>query len=315
MKPLFVFIISLIGIQLAFAQTDDDVELNQITLSVVLPDNSERMSQRIISKMESKIQHIVSRYGISGVGYSNEFVIYPKLEIYDESVVETGMKNIWVVEMEFNLFIQQLSNRKVYASYSKTIKGSGYTKDKAITNGISKINSNHDDLEEFINLGKSKILDYYNNNCSQIVSETDALVRMQQYDKALAILSSIPKEAAECYADVQDKTIEAYNAYQSHTCKKNVQKAKAQIAGDNYNGALCTLSYIDPNSDCASETESLIRVVAQKVEEKERKEWNLMLKKYEDRQNFMRYRMEVIKEISKAYYRSRPATVIYKSLF
>lgn len=293
---------------------NSDIEINNISLSVILPDNSEYLNRKSLSKIETKIQHIVTRNGISGQGYSNEFLIYPKFEIFDESVIE-GMRNMVVVEIDFSLFIQQYSTRKVFSSYTSSLEGSGFSKEKAIVNAISKISTSNSELTDFINTGKQKILSYYENNCGQIIDDSNALIKMKKYQQAIALLSSIPKEAKNCYSSIQQKSIEAYNAYQKQECNQNILNAKTKLAMNDYNGALYTLGYIDPSSTCSNEAESLIRISAKKVDEKERKNWNLMLQRYEDKMNMEKYRLEITKEISKAYYNSKPQTVIYKSLF
>lgn len=291
-----------------------DIERDNISLSIILPNNSELLSQKSISKIESKIQHIVTANGISGKGYSNEFLIYPKFEIFNESTIE-GMRNMVIIEVDFSLYIQQFSTKKIFSSYSKSLKGSGYTKEKAITNAISKISKSDSKLTEFIEQGKNKILDYYKNNCDQIIADSNMLIQTKKYQRAIALLSSVPKEAKTCYASIQNKSIEAYNAYQKQICKQNIIKAKTELAKKNYNGALRILSFIDPSSPCNSEAEKLIKSTAKKVNSKEQKEWNLMLRKYNDKVSITKYRLDTMKEIAKAYYNSKPKTVIYKSLF
>ncbi|WP_430409839.1 hypothetical protein [Kordia sp.] len=297
----------------AFSQ-NSDADLNSLSLSVILPDNSEYLTQKTLSKIETKIQHIVTRNGISGSGYSNEFLIYPKFEIYDESTV-TGMRNLISIEVDFSLFIQQYSTRKVYASYSKSLKGSGTSKQKALNNAISKISTSDPKLKDFILSGKEKILAYYESNCDQLTKDADAHIQMKQYNRAIAVLSTIPREAKKCYESVQQKSVEAYNAYQKQLCKKNMLAAKTKLAANDYKGALHTLRYIDPSSPCAKEAESLITKSASKIDEKERKEWNLRLKVYNDNYNLKKYRLQTIRDIAKAYFNSKPQTVIYKSLF
>lgn len=310
-KLLYLFLLCLPVVVLA---QSSETALNNISLSVILPDNSDYLSQKALSKIESKIQHIVSKNGISGRGYSNEFLIYPKFEIFDEAVVE-GMRNLVVVEVEFNLYIQQYSTKKVFSSYNKSLKGSGFSKAKAIVDAISKISSSDPKMEAFITTGKERILTYYQNNCDQIQGDADALISMKQYQQAIALLSSVPKEAKDCYANIQGKSVEAYNAYQLQRCSENILKAKTELANNNFARALRVLSLIDPSSTCAKEAESLIKSAAEKVDAKEQKEWNFMYKRYTDRQNMERYRLDTMQEIAKAYYQSKPQTVIYKSLF
>ncbi len=312
MKKIFTFLCIISFVFLSAQNNSNDI--NSISLSVILPDNTEYLSSKSISKIESKIQHIVSKNGISGSGYSNEFLIYPKFEIYDESVVE-GMRNTVVIEVEFNLFIRQYSTKKIFSSYSKSIQGSGYNKEKAIANAISKIPTDNNEIKEFILKGKEKILTYYNENCNQILDDSDYLMKTQKFDQAIALLSSVPREAKSCYASVQDKSIEAFNAYQKQTCEANILKAKAEISKNNYSNALRFLSYVDVSSPCLKDAELLINEVSKKVDQEEKRDWDLMLKRYNDKQNIEKYRLDTMKEIAKAYYMSKPTSITYKSLF
>lgn len=312
MKKIFTF---LCIVNLVFLSAQNNTkDFNSISLSVIMPDNTEYLSVKSISKIESKIQHIVTKNGISGSGYTNEFLIYPKLEIFDESVIE-GMRNIVVVEIEFNLFIQQYSTKKIFSSYSKSIQGSGYNRKNAIANAIAKIPTNNNKIKKFILEGKEKILQYYNDNCNQILNDSNYLMKTQKFDQAIALLSSVPREAKNCYTSVQDKSIEAFNAYQKQTCETNILKAKTEISKNNYSDALRFLSYVDVNSPCLKKAELLINEVSKKINQKEKRDWDLMLKRYNDRQNMEKYRLNTMKEIAKAYYKSKPTSITYKSLF
>jgi len=312
MKNIYL-ILALFLFNIVVAQISDK-DLNNISLSVILPDNSDHLSSSTISKIESKIQHIVAKHGISGQGYSNDFVIYPKFEIYDSEVIE-GMRNLHIVTAEFNLFIKQIRTGKVFSTYSKSIKGSGLSKQKAINQSISKISTSDKKLKEFMETAKRKILEYYINNCDQIAGDAESYISRKQYSRAISILASVPKEAKVCYGTIQQLTIKAYNAYQEQTCNENLMKAKAQIANNKYSYALSTLGLIDPSSNCSTEAKNLIMQTATKVEIKEQKEWNFMMKRYDDNMTMTKYRLNITKEIAKAYYKSKPQTVIYKSLF
>jgi hypothetical protein len=73
-------------------------------------------------------------------------VIYPKFAIYETNVVEGGMQNITVVSVELSLFIKQVDNNMLFSTISKQLKGSGSSKELAITNAISKIPTNDPDF-------------------------------------------------------------------------------------------------------------------------------------------------------------------------
>ncbi|MEM6686994.1 MAG: hypothetical protein AAF617_14530, partial [Bacteroidota bacterium] len=241
-----------------------DNELNSISLSVFLPSNLDDLSKNQWSKIETKIQRIVSKHGISGQGYSNEFLIYPEFEIYNEDTV-TGMRTLISIEAEFSLFIQQYSTRKAYASYSKSVTGSGTTRQKALNNAISQISTSDPKLKTFIDSGKKKILSYYENNCDQLRNDADTYIKMKQYRKAIALYTMIPKEAKKCYTRIQKKSVEAYNAYQKQLCKENILAAKTKLADKDYKGVFNELLPLDPNSNCSTDINIIIDKVITKL--------------------------------------------------
>ena len=226
------------------------------------------------------------------------------------------MRNIVVVEVEFNLFIQQYSNKKLFSSYATSLKGSGFSKQKAIIDAISKIPTDDKEIATFITEAKEKIIDYYNNNCNQIVQESDNLLKSNKFRQAIAVLSSVPKEAAPCYNKVQDKLIRAFNSYQKQTCESSLLKAKTKIANNQYTEALRYLGLIDVSSPCVNRAEKLIKEISNKLSPELKEESDLMVNKLQDGQEKIeQHRAVAIKRISREYHKTSPKPPIsYKTL-
>lgn len=312
MKYIFKLIIILVSFSIAQGQ-NPDLE-NKITLAVVLPDNSEHLSNAQISKIASKMQKMVTNYGISGEGYTNNFVIYPKYEIHDKNIVE-GMRNVNIIDVEFGLFIKELNSGKVYASYSQTLKGDGYSYDQAVNQSISKISTYNEKLEVFFEDAKLKIIGYYTENCNQIYNNGDSLIRQKRFSEAIALLYTVPSEVGECYEKIRSKQDEAYLAYQDQQCQENIQKVKSLIADKKYSTALNILGAVDPTSSCAQSAEKLINEIALKIDEKDKQLFQQQEQLRKDDKEMEILRMKNIRQIAEAYYKSKPSTVIYKSLF
>lgn len=136
MKKHTLILIALGFVFASFAQSSSDV--GKISLSVIMPENVDGLDGSQLSKLETKISQIVTVSGIAASGYNNNFVIYPKFAIYESSIVEGGMQNITVVTVELSLFIKQVDNNILFSTISKPLKGSGSSKELAITNAISK---------------------------------------------------------------------------------------------------------------------------------------------------------------------------------
>ena len=307
----FIIIAMLSTISSTIAQSSSDI--GKIALSVIMPENVDGLDVSQLSKMETKITQIVSSTGLAASGYNNNFVIYPKFAIYDSSVVEGGMQNITVVTCELSLFIKQVDNNIIFATISKSLKGSGKNKNTAITNAISKIPTNDQQFKLFVVTGKDKIIAYYESKCQDIITKSESLVKMQDYEQALGLLMTVPEEVS-CYSKVQEKSIEAYKTYQNQKCKVQIQEAKTQLASNNYNYALQILSQIDPSTSCFKESQTLVTNLATKVDAEEKKQWDLKMKIYNDNVELEKNRINAVKDIAIAYYKSKPTTVNYTYL-
>ena len=243
------FIITIGGLAQGSGNTESDIHL-----SVVTPSTMEGLSSSQISRIESKLQQMVTNYGISGEGY---FIIYPKYEIYDESLIE-GMRNMHLLEADLNLIVKEVQTGKVYNSYSQNITGDGYSKKKAIDQSISQIKTRGPEIEAFLAETKQKILDYYRSNCDQFYSEAGTMIGQKRYREAIALLYPVPRGTGDaCFNKVQKRLNEAYSGYMNETCEKNLVKARNAIAENNDKTALEALDEIDPESNCYKSAQKL----------------------------------------------------------
>lgn len=293
---------------LSRAQSSD--EIGKISLSVVIPEYIENLNDSQISKLDTKISQIITASGLSDSGYNNNFIIYPKFAVNETSVVEGGMQNITVVNAELSLFIKQVDANILFSTISKTIKGSGSSKELAIANAISKIVTNDPEYKTFIDKSKSKIIQYYETKCFDIIKKSDALVKTQQFEEALGLLMSVPDEVG-CHNQVQVKAIEAYKGFQKKNCTKQMQVARNTLATNDYSGTLNILSEIDPASPCFKESQALAKSAETKVNAEEKKQWDFEMKQYNDTISLEKQRVNAIKDIAVSYYKSQTSHLNY----
>jgi hypothetical protein len=247
----------------ALAQDD-----NNLNISVVVPMQMEGLTSGQISKIESKMLRMVSNYDITGEGLTDKFIMYPKYEIHDHSIVE-GLQSVHVLDVELSFIVKEVKTGKVYGVYSQEIAGDGYSKKKAVDQSITQITTKSDKIEDFLESTKAKILDYYRSNCDRLYNEADTMVKQKRYNEAIAHLYPIPKEVGgNCYTKIQKKLDEAYLGYLNKTCEKNLVRAKAEMSKNNNKTALEILGSIDSESNCHSTAQSLkakIQVKAEKT--------------------------------------------------
>jgi len=310
-KLTLFFLLFLFVSYLKAQQTD---EVGKIALSVVMPENVDGLDRSQLSKLESKIIQIATKEGLSASGFNQTFVIYPKFAVYETNVVEGGMQNITVVTTELSLYIKQVSTNILFSSVSKSLKGSGRTKEIAITNAISQIPVSDKDFATFIETSKQKIIAYYEKNCNDIIKQADSYIKMQQYSQAIGLLMSIPEEISSCHDKVIEKSIATFKAYQNQVCAEKIQQAKAKSAGMDYDGALEILAEIDPSSKCFQEQQALMKSIENKVSAEDKKEWDFLMKQYDDATDLEKQRINAIKEMAVEYYKSQKANVNYNVL-
>jgi hypothetical protein len=303
----FIIIFSLFSFVLK-AQTSN--ELGKISLSVIMPEYIENLNDSQLSKLDTKISQIVTVSGLSDSGYNNNFVIYPKFAVNETNVVEGGMQNTTIVSVELSLFVKQVDNNILFSTISKIIKGSGSSKELAITNAITKITSKDADYKSFIDKSKTKIIQYYETKCTDIIRKSDGFVKTQQFEEALGLLMSVP-DAVSCYTQVQAKAIEAYNGFQKKNCTKKIQLAQNKIATNDYVETLNILSEIDPASPCFKESQNMANSIKSKVNAEETKQWNFQMKQYNDAISLEKQRVIAIKDIAVSYYKSQSTDINY----
>lgn len=290
----------LLFLQFLFFCSLTEAQTTDFTIGIIMPDASGEITQSNILKIENKIAQIINNSNEAIIGYSNDFVVYPVVTMDDISVAEGGMQNITVATIDFSLYVKQVSSNLVYNTISRKLKGSGSNKAQAIANALNQIKANDDAYLQFIKVAKSKILKYYSDNCKSLIQKAENLSSKQEYEQALGILQAIPSNIANCYSEAQNKSIDIYKKYQTVLCTKNVNKAKAEIAVNNYAAALEALEMIDPTSNCASEVKKMIAQISSKVDKKDQQEYDLT-----------KLRINAIKEIGKAYYANTIRLVSY----
>jgi hypothetical protein len=305
-------IIYLLALILLFnnAKSQSVKDFGKISISVVMPNQTEFLDATQISKLEAKITQIVANSGLTSSGY-NTFIIYPIFSINDVSVVESGMQDMSVATCELNLFIKQIDNNIIFSSVSKQLKGNGKDKKSAISSALQKISTNDPDYKKFIENGKQKIINYYQSNCNDIIKKSESLMKMQKYEEAIGVLMAIPEVITECYQKSSIKAAEVYKAYQNHNCASQIQLAKTNIANKNYTQALKTLAQIDPNSNCYKEAGSLVKSIESKISEEDKKQWDFMVTQYKDAVSLEKQRIDAVKEIATSYYKSQTKTINY----
>lgn len=288
------------------SQENDALLNSRIVLSVVMPQNEEKISNANFAKIKSKLKQIISKNDVAATDYFTDFLLYPSIEIYDEETIDAGLQPISIISGDLTLFVKQLSSNNQFGSTTVKFKGSGNNKSEAIKNGILKINTNHKNFQSFLANTKSKIIKYYQDNCRLLISEAEKLNASNQYEKAIVQLMAIPSGVTRCDIDINRKIIQYYKNYSDNACEKSMVIANGYYTEKNFSKTLEILRSIDPESKCKGASLSLMKKIETKIDIEDKKVFDFTMKTYNDQQEMEKLRINSIKEIAISHYKNLP---------
>ena len=246
------------------------VEEIPICIAANVPDRMDNLDSQSLQLLKSRIESFASNAGVS-TQYNGSFVITPSVNVIDENIIEGGLRNIFRVNIEVPLSIDQLSTNTSFGSFIFELKGDGYTRAGAIKNAISKISPKNTKALQWIGSCKEKICSYYMTNKAGMIATAKTMALRGEYDKALAFLNTYPSTLSG-YEDIVDAEIEIYLDCVRKECTTIINQAKAEYVRQNYESAITILSDIDPTCECSSEAQSFLAKIDNEIRSIQREE-------------------------------------------
>jgi hypothetical protein len=114
-----------------------------------------------------------------------------------------------------------------------------------------------------------------NNECQEMLALARVSKSNDKYDEAANHLAPILPDV-DCYADAQILLKEI----EDHKCAVSLGKAKGAWANRDSRGASKALSEISYDSNCYKEAQVLANDIASKLDEREKRDWDLAYEKY-----------------------------------
>ncbi len=303
-------IISVIVLSVLFqfmSAQDCDIPLTPVVICHSSGDTSSEVTQYISNRLHT----LVSNSGnLSALGES-QFALVLDYSIVDKQIVDGAPTKV-LYEISSNLQIIDSKSKNSFCSFSQTFKGIGNNEQKALLNAFQKINSNNEQIKEFVKSGKIKIVDYYNKNYKQIIKEAQTLSAIRKYDNALYILMMVPK-CCQGYEEAQTVMIDVFQKFVNQHCNENLAQAKAAwISSPDKDGAITAsvfLSEIYPDAACYEEAMELANEIKKRMGE----EWKFTMKQWDDNVSLEQQRIDAIREIGTAYAVSHMQSPHHKS--
>lgn len=278
-------------------------ETPRIAISAVLPDDAS-IPQASINMLQNKMKTIITQNGFADES-EQRFVMTANIDILEQGHNSAGML---MQKMTVTFYVGDILENKIYSSAVVNVLGVGQSDIKAYNMAFQKISPSTPEIKQALSEANRKIVDYYTTHYSDLVSEVNRLVEMEQYDEAITKLITVPSVCEESYNDAQNRSVEIYHkkmnalaAQQKVKTDKEglvlIQQAKAAWSSkqdyESASNALAILAQIDPEAECIGAANEFIQTIHDKLRADERnkaaaeaaiakRNWEFKMRQYED---------------------------------
>ena len=296
-KLLSIFMAMAMSVSL-FAQAQAP-KGGSLALKVLVEEMVEPFPVAAQAQLENKLNRLLTQNGIASMDYLGQFFITVRQVPLTKDVLATAPIQI-ATTMEFTFYIADYYNQIVFSTASVTAKGVGQTEPKCYMDAIKHINLNSKELQKFVQEGKAKIIDYYNQQADNMMLRARSLAKQKNFEQALFLMQSIPSECDK-YAQAVALGDEIYQMYIDHLCDQNLALARnAWAAEQNSSGAAAAgeyLAQIYPEAKCYGDAMALYQEIKGKVLD----DWKFQMKQYQDGVDLERARIDAWRQVGVAY--------------
>ena len=257
MKKVFCLAMVMICSLSFFAQNDLDKldDENRIAMTCFVgersgvPDNVQKM-------LVNKMNQMVLKTGMGGKK-NQRFVFTTNVEVITEDVTPTAPPKT-LLNVRVNFYVGDGITGQLFSNASVEVQGVGNDKGRAFMAALNKVKVTEPSIQECLNEGKKRIIEYYNTQCDFILKEALAAADRKEFDEALSQLLAVPNVCKDCYDKAQDEAVKIYKRKIENDCQMNINLAKVAIAGNDWDGALNYLMFYTPDMECYPEVAKLI---------------------------------------------------------
>lgn len=223
-------------------------------------------------RLALKIEQAVA-YNNAGANtaQSQLFVICPEFVTTSSDVVNTGMRNIYVVRGELSLFSRNLIDDNTFATVVLSLEGSGKTEQDCYRVMINSIRGSNPQIARFISESQQRVIEYYEKIMPQVLAKAERQMNSLAYDDALVTLSIIP-ECVDGYYTVSELMSKAYTKILDRNADMTINSAKTLMLKKEYLSAIDTLATVDPMSSRYEEAWQLMTEARGKIDAAEKAE-------------------------------------------
>ena len=252
------------------------------------------------SILKNKVLKIATSEGVAATE-CGAIVIIPEVDILNNQSVDGGMRKISTIELGLTLTVRNILTNTVFNTAQVTLRGEGYSDTEAMRSAINKIDVSSSRFSNFITTSKSKIVKYYADNTSALISKAKSLATRQLYDEALAILTTYP-ESLSGYPAVSSAIKDIFSKCQTQYCSQILVAAESAYSRRDYEEASMLISLIDATSPCATKAKSLLVSIKKAMDKQYADALALEKEAIRSHERIQTAQINAAKEVAKAYF-------------
>ena len=282
------------------------IAMPQVQLSPVVSSNAEGLGNSQTLLVENKLRTVLSIRDMLGSYGNSRFILAAHLTVIEKEVLPTAPIQV-AVRLLMNIAIGDGMSGVCFGNCEIPLKGIGQNDGAAITAAIRNFSPADKRLNNILEDGTNRIINYYNQEAPKIIKNAQTLATQGKYDEAIYELSVIPKEC-DSYDDAQSQIEKVYKQYVNHNSAAMFVEAQAlwsaNPTAENAANVMSILSEIDPEASNYSQVRNFMQKVEKQItnENAQRRAEEVELEKA---------RLNTIEKVAKAYADSQPKTVYY----
>ena len=184
---------------------------NDVKLSVLPPVASGDITEELSEFIGVKMLEIIAANGIGGLNNVPGFALAAKIHQNEKKATGTAPQKM-IASYTLSYQVINLVTGDVYATASQQISGAGDSFEQATRNAIKSI-KNSQPIQQMLQAGSQKIIDWFNNNLASFKSQVDAACGHGDYALALSLIESVPEKATQAFAYAQGRHNEILNKF------------------------------------------------------------------------------------------------------
>ena len=185
---------------------------NAVKLTILVPKVTDEFPLQAAEVLASRMLQITAANGIAGYGGDPSFVLATLITPMQKGITSSVPAKKYA-KYSVNFYVANLLTGDVFGSAAQEKMGVGDSDELACLNAIQSI-ENDDEIKAMLKASSEKIVNWFESNKATFVSRVNKHMQLGEFDKAYALMMSVPEAATSCFAYAQEHVNEAFARYQ-----------------------------------------------------------------------------------------------------